>query len=125
MRNQCCKKERAARASRDVIVAPDSSSTFTEHERWRPNRVLPIIEQPAPTRSSLASAKSAAMSPRYRGSCSFAVGNGGAGYRPILSGVYSLAQKSGGPSLSATLLTTGLTPRFRYAAMARSSASDM
>jgi hypothetical protein len=48
-------------------------------------------------------------------------GNGDAGYGPILATVYSLAQKSGGPSLSATLLLTGFTPRFRYAAMSRKS----
>lgn len=58
------------------------------------------------------------VSPFY---LSFAVGYAGAGYGPILSAVNALAQKSGGPSLSSTLLLTGLRPRLRYAAIAHSS----
>jgi hypothetical protein len=38
----------------------------------------------------------------YRAACSLAVGNGGSGYVPIFSTVYSLTQKSGGPPLSCT-----------------------
>src|SRR5665213_1345896 len=68
---------------------------------------------------------SSALPPLDRGSRSFADGNAGGGYRPIFSTVYALAQKSGGPSLSGTLFVAGLTPRFRYAAIARSSTSDM
>ena len=49
----------------------------------------------------------------YRSRLSLAVGNGAAGSVPIFSDVYSLAQKSGGPSLSGTRLLTGLTPFFR------------
>src|SRR5689334_20086359 len=59
---------------------------------------------------------------------SFTVGNGGAGYDPSFScgiSLYSLTQKSGGPSLSATLFFMGLSPRFKYAAIAQSSSSDM
>ena len=41
----------------------------------------------------------------------------------MFSGIIRLAQKSGGPSLSATLCSTGFSPRFRYAAMARKSES--
>ncbi len=55
-------------------------------------------------------------------SCSYlrslAVGYGTAGYGPILATVYSLAQKSGGPSLSCTLWLTGFSPSLRYAAIA-------
>jgi hypothetical protein len=61
---------------------------------------------------------------RY-GILSFAAGKERAGYGPILATVYSLAQKSGGPSLSATLWLEGFTPRLRYAAMAHRSWSDM
>ena len=56
---------------------------------------------------------------RTYGTFSFAVGNGDAGYGPILSTVNPLTQKSGGLSLSGTLFFTGLRPRLRYAAMSR------
>ncbi len=49
----------------------------------------------------------------YCGRLSLAAGKGGAGYVPYFWGVYSLAQKSGGPSLSGTRLLTGCTPRLR------------
>ena len=39
--------------------------------------------------------------------------------------MYSLAQKSGGPSLSWTLWETGFKPRLIYAAMAFNSSFDM
>lgn len=44
---------------------------------------------------------------------SLLVGNAGAGYDPIFSTVYSLAQKSGGPSLSGTRFSAGASPYFR------------
>lgn len=44
---------------------------------------------------------------------SLRVGNGGAGYVPIFSTVYSLAQRSAGASDGATLLLTGLTACFK------------
>jgi hypothetical protein len=39
------------------------------------------------------------------GCCSLAAGKAGAGYAPMVAGTMTLAQKSGGPSLSATLFT--------------------
>ena len=47
----------------------------------------------------------------YCSGTSFAVGNAGAGYGPSVE--YAAAQKSGGPSLSATRLRNGFTPYFR------------
>ena len=52
---------------------------------------------------------------------SFAVGYFATGRVPYFGSAYSLAQKSGGPSLSATLWFTGFKPRLRYAAIAINS----
>ncbi len=81
-------------------------------------RVAPVI-RPGEVRSTSGAPSSSARllkltQPSHQGrNASRAVGKAGAGYVPIFSGVYSLAQKSGGPSLSATRLRTGFTPCFR------------